>query len=43
MRLRHVELAFPAVLGLLLGPMAETQLRLAPTISRGDPVALVAN
>jgi putative tricarboxylic transport membrane protein len=26
----------PAVLGLLLGPMAESELRLALTISRGD-------
>jgi putative tricarboxylic transport membrane protein len=32
----------PIVLGLLLGPMAESQLRLAMTISQGNPVALVS-
>ena len=29
------------VVGLILGPMAETQLRRALSISLGDPVALV--
>ncbi|GIX09277.1 tripartite tricarboxylate transporter permease [Elioraea sp.] len=33
----------PAVLGMLLGPMAEQQLRLALTIGLGDPAVLVAN
>ncbi|MBL8836975.1 MAG: tripartite tricarboxylate transporter permease [Alphaproteobacteria bacterium] len=33
----------PAVLGLLLGPMAESQVRLALTISRGDATILVAS
>lgn len=33
----------PAVLGLLLGPMAESQVRLALTISRGDPAVLVSS
>jgi putative tricarboxylic transport membrane protein len=31
----------PVVIGLILGPMAETQLRRALAISLGDPVALV--
>jgi putative tricarboxylic transport membrane protein len=35
--------AAPAVLGLLLGPMAETQLRLALTISRNDWGVLAQN
>lgn len=33
----------PAVLGLLLGPMAEGELRLALTISMGDPKILLAS
>jgi len=33
----------PAVLGLLLGPMAESQVRLALTISRGDAGVLFAS
>lgn len=33
----------PAVLGMLLGPMAENELRLALTISMGDPGALFAS
>jgi putative tricarboxylic transport membrane protein len=33
----------PAVLGLLLGPMAEGELRLALTISMGDPKILFAS
>lgn len=33
----------PVVLGLILGPMAESQLRLSLTISQGDPSALVAS
>jgi putative tricarboxylic transport membrane protein len=32
----------PVLLGLILGPMAETQLRRALAISQGDPVVLVA-
>ena len=31
----------PMVVGLILGPMAETQLRRALSISLGDPMALV--
>jgi putative tricarboxylic transport membrane protein len=31
----------PVVIGLILGPMAETQLRRALSISQGDPMALV--
>ncbi len=31
----------PVVIGLILGPMAETQLRRALSISLGDPIALV--
>lgn len=31
----------PVVIGLILGPMAETQLRRALSISQGDPLALV--
>ena len=33
----------PAVLGLLLGPMAESELRLALTISRGDVAVLFSS
>lgn len=33
----------PAVLGMLLGPMAENELRLALTISMGDPAVLFAS
>jgi putative tricarboxylic transport membrane protein len=31
----------PVVVGLILGPMAESQLRRALSISLGDPLALV--
>lgn len=33
----------PALIGLILGPMAELQLRRAMAISQGDPVALVSS
>lgn len=33
----------PALIGLILGPMAETQLRRALAISEGDPTVLVAS
>src|SRR5690606_23449650 len=33
----------PVVLGLILGPMAESQLRLSLTISQGDPTVLVSS
>ena len=33
----------PVVLGLVLGPMAEQQFRLAMIISHGDPVALISS
>ena len=32
----------PAVIGLILGPVAEINLRRALAISEGDPIALVA-
>ncbi|MCS7480551.1 tripartite tricarboxylate transporter permease [Umezawaea endophytica] len=38
---RHGYPIAPAVVGLILGPMAEEQLRRTLTISQGDPVALV--
>jgi len=31
----------PVVIGLILGPMAETQLRRTLSISQGDPLALI--
>ncbi len=33
----------PAVVGLILGPLAETQLRRTLTISQGDPMALITS
>ena len=33
----------PAVVGLILGPIAETQLRRALTLSEGDPSILVSS
>jgi putative tricarboxylic transport membrane protein len=33
----------PVLIGLILGPMAETQLRRALAIGNGDPMALVAD
>jgi putative tricarboxylic transport membrane protein len=38
---RHGYPIAPAVVGMILGPMAEEQLRRTLTISQGDPVALV--
>ncbi|WNV86836.1 tripartite tricarboxylate transporter permease [Umezawaea sp. Da 62-37] len=38
---RHGYPVAPAVVGMILGPMAEEQLRRTLTISQGDPVALV--
>jgi putative tricarboxylic transport membrane protein len=32
----------PVLIGLILGPMAETQLRRALSISQGDPITLVS-